>query len=289
MGDSEMTEKSIYHSLSARPNRPVLRYHGGKFMLRDWVISHFPPHQVYVEPYGGAASVFMGKPRVRAEIYNDLDGGIVNVFKVLRDPVMARELERQLRLTPFARTEFDDCYGKLTDDPIEEARRAIVISFMGYGAGTVTRQDKTGFCSRRTDKSFHLPSHDWATYHNAIRAFSDRLQGCVIENRPATWVMEYFDSPETLHYVDPPYVRAARGRTARMDYRYEMNDDQHRELAETLHQLKGMVILSGYPSVLYDEIYGEGWIQRQRITHNVRGVKSRECLWMRNIENGLFT
>lgn len=276
--------------ITTTPNRPVLRYHGGKFLLREWVISHFPQHRVYVEPYGGAASVLMGKPRAKAEIYNDLDGVVVNVFRVLRDPAQAAALERLLRLTPFSREEFNYCYEYADDnncDPVEQARRTIVRSFMGYGAGSATRVDRTGFRSRQTDPHYHLPSHDWATYHDAIRSFTDRLQGVVIESRPAAWVMQHFDGPETLHYVDPPYVREVRG-TPRMDYRHEMSDDDHRDLAAVLHGLQGKVVLSGYPSDLYTELYGYGWVQRYRTTHNSRAHKRQECLWLRNVTQESF-
>jgi len=111
------------------PTRPVLRYHGGKWRLASWIISHFPPHRVYVEPFGGAASVLLRKPRSYAEVYNDMDGEIVNVFRVLRDPARARELERVLRLTPFAREEFELSYIR-DEDPIEQARRTIVRAFI---------------------------------------------------------------------------------------------------------------------------------------------------------------
>lgn len=270
-----------------RVKRPVLRYHGGKFQLRDWVISQFPPHAVYVEPYGGAASVLMGKPRAKAEIYNDLDSTVVNVFRVLRDPEQALELERLLRLTPFARQEFDDCYiGGGADSPVECARRAIIQSFFGYGAGTVTRKDKTGFRCQQNDQSYAMPSQDWATYHDAIQSFTERLRGVTIEHCSALSVMQRFDSPGTLHYVDPPYVRAVRGRAIRMDYRHEMSDDDHRELAEVLHRLQGMVILSGYPSDLYSELYGAGWTQRFRVTRNAQSNKRTECLWLRGIDEG---
>src|ERR1041385_943962 len=94
------------------PTRPVVRYHGGKWNLAPWIISHFPPHRIYVEPFGGAASVLLQKPRSYAEIYNDLDQEVVNVFRILRDRKAARELERLLRLTPFARDEFCHSYGR---------------------------------------------------------------------------------------------------------------------------------------------------------------------------------
>lgn len=126
--------------------RPVLRYPGGKYKLAKWVISHFPGHEFYVEPYGGAASVLMAKPRVQGEIYNDLDGDVVNVFRVLRDPNQAQELERVLRLTPFAYEEYKNAY-EPCDDPIERARRTIFRSFASIGSDGVSRKN-SGF--RRT-------------------------------------------------------------------------------------------------------------------------------------------
>lgn len=85
-----------------RITRPVLRYPGGKYRIAKWIISHFPQHNFYVEPYGGAGSVLMHKAKCQGEIYNDLDGDVVNVFRILRDLKKAKELERLLRLTPFA-------------------------------------------------------------------------------------------------------------------------------------------------------------------------------------------
>jgi DNA adenine methylase len=104
--------------------RPVLRYPGGKYKMAKWIISHFPQHDFYVEPYGGAGSVLMRKQKVMGEIYNDLDGGVVNVFRVLRDPEKAKELERLIRLTPFAYEEYKCAYDPWDND-IEYARRVI--------------------------------------------------------------------------------------------------------------------------------------------------------------------
>lgn len=90
--------------------RPVLRYHGGKFRLREWVINFFPPHDVYVEPFGGAASVLLAKYPSRIEVYNDLSSDVVNLFRVLREPCTANRLRELLELTPFSREEFMSCW-----------------------------------------------------------------------------------------------------------------------------------------------------------------------------------
>jgi DNA adenine methylase len=116
-----------------KPTRPVMRWHGGKWRLAPWVISHFPPHRVYVEPFGGAASVLIRKTRCYAEVYNDLDDRLVRLFQILRDTAKAAELLRLIRLTPFARAEFD-ITREFTCDEIEDARRFIARSFMGFGS-----------------------------------------------------------------------------------------------------------------------------------------------------------
>src|ERR1041385_959981 len=119
------------------PTRPVLRYFGGKWMLAPWIIEHFPAHRTYVEPFGGGASVLMRKPRSFGEVYNDIDGEIVNVFRMIQRE--HRALQALLAATPFARDEFDLAYVP-TDDPLEQARRTIVRSFMGFSAVSVSRK-----------------------------------------------------------------------------------------------------------------------------------------------------
>lgn len=253
--------------------RPVMRYHGGKWKLGPWIISHFPEHQVYVEPYGGAASVLMQKPRSYAEVYNDLDSEIVNVFRVLRDSSAAVELERLIRLTPFSHDEFDCSYIP-NENPIEQARRTIFRTFAGYGSDGHTNQ--TGF-RHNTTRAHSIPAHDWACYPDNIRMFCERLQGVVIENMAADRVILAHDSQETLHYIDPPYVKASRSDDGD-DYRFEMNDDQHSELAKLLHNVSGMVILSGYRCELYDDLYHD-WKSETKSAW-ASGAKERtETLW----------
>lgn len=261
------------------PTRPVLRYHGGKWRLAPWIVGHFPPHRIYVEPFGGAASVLIRKPATFTEVYNDLDDRLVNVFRVLRDPVKSEQLRKMLELTPFARAEFDAAYGTDPVDDVEAARRTVVTSFMGFGSDSVGRGYRTGFRAK-SNRSNTTPAHDWASFPVQVRRFHERLRTVVIEKQDAVDVMRRHDAPNALHYVDPPYVHETRSAAAsRHGYRYELTDQQHRDLAAVLHSLDGMVVLSGYQCPLYEELFGD-W-QREDVVALADGAKERvECLWL---------
>ncbi len=251
--------------------RPVLRWHGGKWKLAPWILSHFPEHRIYVEPYGGAASVLLRKPRSYAEVYNDLDGEVVNLFCVLRDD--PDWLISALRMTPFARKEFEQAYRRC-DDAKERARRLVIRSFMGFGSNGHARV--TGFRAD-SNRSGTTPAHDWANYPDALAIAVERLRGVVIESRDALEAMTQHDGPRTLHYVDPPYVLSSRSDPSK-DYAHEMTDADHAKMADVLHELQGMVILSGYHSPLYDDLFRD-W-QRVDAAALADGARPRrEVLW----------
>lgn len=264
------------------PRRPVLRWHGGKWLLAPWIISHFPPHRVYVEPYGGAASVLLRKAPSYAEIYGDLDDELVNLFRVLRDPARATKLVALLRLTPFAREEFYAAYGAARNR-VERARRLIVRSFMGYGSDGASGQYRTGFRAN-SNRSGTTPAGDWPNIPENLERIVSRLVGVTIESRPAIDIMGDHDAPDALHYVDPPYLHETRARANRRAdnggvYRHEMTTEQHVELLDVLRTLQGHVIVSGYPSALYDERL-QGWERIERAAL-ADGAKPRtECLWL---------
>lgn len=259
------------------PGRPCLRYHGGKFRLAPWVVRHLPPHRVYVEPFAGAASVLMRKQRSYAEILNDLSGDVVNLFRVLRDPCRALELEVALLLTPFSREEFFAAY-ELTEEPVECARRLIVRSFMGHGTASSNPLHKTGFRNDST-RSHTTPARDWANFPHYLPGMTKRLQGVCIEHRPALDIIREFDRPETLFYADPPYVFGTRKSTGHgQGYEHEMTDGDHRELAELLRSVSGMVVLSGYRSDLYSELF-EGWPSVERAVFADAQAARTEVLW----------
>lgn len=260
--------------------RPMLRWHGGKWMLAPWLLSHFPPHRIYTEAFAGAASVLLRKPRAYSEVINDLDGDVVNLFRVLRDPETARELARLLYATPFAREEFEAAY-EPTCDALERARRLVVRSFMGFGSAACNPDHATGFRSN-SNRSGTTPARDWAHYPESLALTAERLRGVVVECRPAVDVLLAHDGPETLHYVDPPYVHSTRYATALREdiYRHEMSDKDHRELAGVLRGLRGAVVLSGYPCDLYDRELYPDWRRVER-AHHADGARDRtEVLWL---------
>lgn len=282
----------------AQPKRPILRYHGGKWKLAPWIIGHFPKHKVYVEPFGGGASVLLRKPRAYAEVYNDLDGEIVNLFQIVRD--RGEELRGLVELTPFARDEFEGAYTP-SDDPLEQARRTLVKSFMGFGSAAVTQaastspgagfKATTGFRSN-SNRSGTTPAHDWKNWPARMSELIERLQGVVIENRDAIECMRQHDEPHTLHYVDPPYVhdtRALKQHRTPQSYRHEMTDTQHAQLVESLKGLRGMVVVSLYEHPIYDAL---DWQKVMKATHADGARERTECLYLSpsaTITPSLFT
>jgi DNA adenine methylase len=270
------------------PTRPALRYHGGKWRLAPWIIAHFPPHRVYVEPYGGAASVLLRKERSYAEVYNDLDDEVVNLFRVLRDEAQAARLINLLKLTPFARRELDAAYAPIKNDPLERARRLCVLSFQGFGSTGVLlagddRGRTTGFRANSNRSGKH-PASDWAGFPDALQLVVERLRGVVIECRPALRVIEQNDSAETLFYIDPPYVAATRSKKNKHDlsyhcYRHELSDMQHGELLSALRKACGFVIVSGYPTARYNDALHD-W-RRVETAALADGARARtEVLWI---------
>lgn len=277
-------------------SRPVVRYHGGKWKLAPWIVSHFPRHRVYVEPFAGGASVLLRKPRSYAEVYNDLDGAVVNVFRVIRDPALAAQLCEAVRLTPFSREEFKLSYED-SDDPVEWARRSVIRSFMGFGSASMNRDQRTGFRSN-SNRSGTTPARDWKNWPDTVVEFTERLRGVVIESKPAVELIPQHDSPATLFYVDPPYVFTTRsfpkGASQPFCYRHEMTDDDHRALAVALHAVAGYVVVSGYACDLYDQELFAGWERREK-AHHADGAADRvEVLWLSPrtaaaLEGNLFT
>jgi len=259
---------------------PALRYHGGKFRIAPWIITHMPPHDIYVEPFGGAAGVLLQKTRSHGEIYNDLDGEVVNFFRIIRNPDTRKQLIELLAFTPYARSEFELAYMS-TECPLESARRLVVRAQMAYGSAGATKST-TGF-RIDTKRKYGTSQQLWAEYPEKLAIIGQRFQGVLIENRPAIQVMQKHDKSDTLHFVDPPYLTSTRVLNhGKGYYNHEMTDADHIELLEALKSLKGMVILSGYRSELYKQ-HLTGWGIRTKPSRAsaYRGTKmAEEIIWL---------
>lgn len=256
------------------PKRPALRYYGGKWRLAPWIISFFPEHQNYVEPCGGAASVLLQKPRSPLETYNDLDGNVVNFFRVLRD--RPEELIRKIRLTPWARAEYELARDFISDgSKIERARRFYVASAQSIHGGPDPYVRKSGWKIQKADgKNGHYD------YGENLEQVANRFKFVQVEQRDALEVIARFDNWDTLHYLDPPYIPETR--THDTDgYRLEVTQDWHDRLAALLHQCQGYVVISGYACPLYTELYeAHGWQRHDKVAQTNSGGKRVESVWL---------
>ncbi len=257
------------------PTRPALRYYGGKWNLAPWIISHFPPHKNYVEPCGGAASVLLQKPRSPLETYNDLDGNVVNFFRVLRE--RPDELVRKLRLTPWSRDEFEICRYEHTD-PLENARRFFVSAQMGMGRGPFDKTTAPRFTTDVTDKFSMINCQFSEASTETLYEVAKRFHAVQIENRDMLEIISNYRSPNTLFYFDPPYVMSTR--TGR-GYSIELTEDQHILSAELLRKSSGYVVVSGYACPLYANLYeAHGWQRRDKEAQTNSGGKRMESIWL---------
>jgi DNA adenine methylase len=253
--------------------RPMLRYHGGKWKIAPWVVSYFPHHKIYAEPFCGAASVLLHKRRSWCEYLNDMDEELINLFRVLQDKDSAEALIHLLSVTPYARGEYVLAH-EPTTDPVERARRLCILSYMGHSSVS-THGGASGF-RYRTHQAHTDPGHHWRDYPAHLAAVVDRLRGVIVENRPALEIIPLVDSPDTLFYVDPPYPESTRLTFGA--YRHEMTDDEHTTLSDCLKGMSGYVIVSGYRCDLYDSLYGD-WHRVERQTIGDGGPRT-ECLWV---------
>jgi DNA adenine methylase len=253
--------------------RPPIAYYGGKTSLAPWIVEHFPAHMHYVEPFAGSLAVLLAKGPSPMETVNDLDRDLMTFWQILRD--RPAELARVCALTPHARAEHHDAYADTTDE-LEQARRVWVRLSQGR-AGTLRKTGWRHYVHPTGTTS--MPDY-LAAYVDRIAAAAERLIEVSLECRPAAEVIAaYGSAPGCLLYVDPPYLAASR---TSVNYRHEMGTEaQHRDLAEQLLDCTAAVVLSGYASPLYDELY-ESWdrVERRTYTGQAHTKSERvEVLW----------
>lgn len=250
--------------------KSILKYPGGKWRISDWILSHLPPHKVYIEPFFGSGAVFFKKEPVYIETINDIDGNVVNLFRVCRE--QPKELARLINLTPFAREEFQDCYEIEADDSIERARRTLVRYHQSFGT-----------CNSSKNSWRNVQTHGgprcatmWNDLPEIIISCCERLKNAQIENTDAIALIRRYSNPNTLIYCDPPYLQTLRKKNM---YKNEFTQEQHIELLQELKKSDSMVAISGYDSQLYNDILA-GWRTDEKPTIAQMGLHRTEKLWM---------
>jgi DNA adenine methylase len=259
--------------------KPPFAYYGGKTTIASRIADMFPSHDHYIEPYAGSLAVLLAKRPSRMETVNDLDGDLMTFWRVLRDRPL--DLERVCSLTPHSRAEYEVCRdGDPVDDELEVARRVWVRLTQGRG-GQLRRVTGWRHFQDAGGSSTAMPDYIEA-YWQRFAPAATRLIGVSLEARPALdLIVSYGRHPRTLLYVDPPYLGSTRNWGNQ--YRCEMRtDDEHRELAEALHSVRAAVVLSGYPSPLYDLELFSDWHRLEIATHTSQGGSGSartEVLW----------
>ena len=231
-----------------RPVTAALRYPGAKWSIAGTIVSYFPDHYHYVEPYFGSGAVFFTKDASPHELINDTSGTVVNFFRVLRDHT--DELLWALETTPWSRDEYNNS-DKAMDDPLEDARRFVVRVWQAHAS---VLAKKTGWRTRGAKQRSRGMSIRWQRVPSDLARIAHRLQDAEIENRPAVDVMKRFSGGDCLIYADPPYLPSTR--TQRL-YDHEMTEDDHAEMLEVLRAHNGAAVLSGYDNDLYNTVLSD--------------------------------
>lgn len=258
--------------------RQPLRWWGGKSYLAPKIVALMPPHTHYVEPYAGGCAVLFAKPyEGTSEIVNDLDGELINFWRVLQQPTRFTSMMRRLEATPISREEFEDA-GEPSDDPIERAARLFIRCQQSFSANR-----KHFSCGELVRRGMNNYASKWWSCLDGMDAIHDRLKRVVIENYDAIKLIKKEDRPYTLFYCDPPYLHETRVVTDA--YNIEMTAEQHEELLQTLAGIDGKFILSGYDSELYRDYAARySWNRADiDIANHAAGGKTKrrmtEVLW----------
>lgn len=256
--------------------RPILKYPGSKWRMAEKIVSLMPKHKSYLEPFFGSGAVFFNKPPSRIETINDLDGEIVNLFRVVRE--MPEALERAVALTPYSREEYERAWERYkaggVDDPVELARMTLVRYCQAHGSCSVY---KAGWKNDRVGREYAYAVRYWNQLPERIAAAVERLKAAQIEQAPAVELIRRFHHPDVLIYADPPYLLQTR---KQRQYRVEMETAaQHEALLAALLDHPGPVILSGYESDLYNDTL-RGWVKVHKNVQAENGAPRIETLWL---------
>lgn len=257
----------------------AINYFGGKYQWLEQLYNFFPEHTHFVDLFCGSMSVALNKKPSKLDTANDLDGCVINFFTVLRD--QPEELFQQLELTPVSRQEYKNCFPIYSDDPVEWARKFFVrcrMSFQGSGL-----KENTGFnaCINTTERGL---SKNVSKYLSAVERLPEvvqKLKQIQIENLDYKECIKKYDRSGTFFYVDPPYE--LRKRNYKKWYNIEFESDNHHiDLRDSLTNIQGFAMVSGYESDFYKDLYKDWeFIKLQPKKHSMKGAKlQEECIWI---------
>lgn len=254
-------------------------YYGGKFSHLGWLLPLLPPCQHFCEVFGGSGVVLMNRDPSPVETYNDIDGEVVNFFRVLRDET--EELKRLIGLTPFSRDELGVACGDTGQGvgSIERARQFFVRARqVRTGLAQTASRGRWAHCNLTSRSGMAGAVSRWLGSVEGLSEVAQRLLRVQIENDDALAVIGRYDSAGSLFYLDPPYCHQSRSDVHA--YAHEMDDDQHRSLSDTLHNIRGKAAISGYHCPLMDELYA-GWTRHDAPEKLCNSSKTprREALW----------
>jgi DNA adenine methylase len=259
--------------------RPPVKWHGGKRYLAKRIVEHFPVHRIYLEPFGGGASVLLNKKPVDVETYNDLDHRITRLFRVLRDH--GEQFALLARLTPYSQIEFQDAASY--PDDATEIKKALC-DFIRWRQSFGGQAQSWSYTTGRARGGMAGDVNAWWTAIDGLPEIIDRIRRVQIICQSAFDAIPKFDHQEGLIYCDPPYVHSTREEHSRSIYHTEMNDSDHRQLAGLLKKCKSKIVISGYPSPLYNELYADWRVESFDIANHSAGGKKKaretECIWM---------
>jgi DNA adenine methylase len=258
----------------------VIGWYGGKSLMLPYILPYLNiPHKHYVEVFGGGAAVLLNKKPSLIETYNDIDSNLVNFFRVLRDKEKTKEMKRLISLTPYSREERRFFVGKLknkkewfSSSDIERAYMFFYIVKTSYG-GSVFGGFKSDINESRIKKDSILET---------INKAQKRFFNIHIENASWKKIINQYDSPNTLFYLDPPYPEETR--ITKKDYVFEMEKKDHKKLIKEVSKIQGKAIISTYKNDTYDQLKNFGWrlkeIEMACVVEKAKKKKKRiEQLW----------
>lgn len=228
--------------------RPPFAYYGGKTRMAKDIVGLIPEDaKNYVEPFAGSLAVLLRKEPHKCEVVNDLDRRLIAFWRTVRDKPDA--IMKSLSATPYARDEFNHALETIDTetDEIEFARKVFVMLRQSRKRSTsATPGDFRGSGGTRG------PGDVFVNSVGKLPAIAERLRGVVIENTDALDLIDRWDKPDTVMYLDPPYVGETR--TARNYTMENAGIEFHERLVDKITDAKARIILSGYDHPVYNKL-----------------------------------